>query len=119
MKTKIAARTMMFILTASLGAAAPLMAQGPSCYISPGLEKTFVSVRQLDQDSNRWMRSAADGRPRRAAGRQQPDGQNRHPNTSKPHRIKATRQTLKTVPAKGDHGSMTRFYGSSALCWLV
>jgi len=52
MKTKIAARTMMFILIASLLAAAPLMAQGPSCYISPGLEKTFVSVRQLDQDSN-------------------------------------------------------------------
>jgi len=42
----------MFTLIASLLAAAPLMAQGPSCYVSPGMERTFVSVRELDQDSN-------------------------------------------------------------------
>ena len=43
---------MMFTLIASLLAAAPLMAQEPSCYVTSGMEKTFVSVRELDQDSN-------------------------------------------------------------------
>lgn len=43
---------MMFTLITSLLAAAPLMAQGPSCYVSSGMERTFVNVRELDQDSN-------------------------------------------------------------------
>jgi len=42
----------MFTLIASLLAASPLMAQGPSCYVTSGMEKTFVSARELDQDSN-------------------------------------------------------------------
>jgi len=52
MRTKTAARIMMFTLIASLLAAAPLMAQEPSCYVTSGMEKTFVSIRELDQDSN-------------------------------------------------------------------
>lgn len=42
----------MLTLIASLSAAAPLPAQGPSCYVTPGMEKTLVSVRELDQDGN-------------------------------------------------------------------
>jgi hypothetical protein len=36
----------------SLLPAIPSNAQGPSCYVTPGLEKTFVSVREVDQDGN-------------------------------------------------------------------
>jgi hypothetical protein len=39
-------------LLASLLPAGPLMAQGPSCYVAAGMERTFVSVRGIDQDSN-------------------------------------------------------------------
>lgn len=42
----------MLILIVSLLAAAPLPAQGPSCYVAPGMETTFVGVREVDQDSN-------------------------------------------------------------------
>jgi hypothetical protein len=42
----------MFTLMVSLLAAAPLLAQGPSCYVTPGLEKTLVTVREVDQDGN-------------------------------------------------------------------
>jgi hypothetical protein len=49
MKTKTAA---MLILMASLMTAAASMAQGPSCYVTPGMEKTLVSVREVDQDGN-------------------------------------------------------------------
>jgi hypothetical protein len=43
---------MMVFVMVSLLPASPSMAQGPSCYVTPGMEKTFVSVRELDQDSN-------------------------------------------------------------------
>jgi hypothetical protein len=52
MKTKKAVRRAIFALMAVLSAAAPLMAQGPSCFVTPGMEKTRVSVRELDQDGN-------------------------------------------------------------------
>lgn len=42
----------MFTLIVGLSATAPLPAQGPSCYVTPGLEKTLVSVREVDQDGN-------------------------------------------------------------------
>lgn len=52
MKMKALARIMMVSVVTSLLPAGPSMAQGPSCYVTPGMEKTFVSVRELDQDSN-------------------------------------------------------------------
>jgi len=52
MKTKTAAGIVMLTLTVIFSAAAPLSAQGPSCYVTPGMERTFVSVREVDQDSN-------------------------------------------------------------------
>jgi len=52
MKKKTLARIMMVFFVGGLLLAEPSMAAGPSCYITPGMEKTFVSVRELDQDSN-------------------------------------------------------------------
>jgi hypothetical protein len=52
MKKKKAVRRAIFALMAVLSAAAPLMAQGPSCFVTPGMEKTLVSVREVDQDGN-------------------------------------------------------------------
>lgn len=31
---------------------APALGQGPSCYVSPSMEKTRIFVRELDQDGN-------------------------------------------------------------------
>ena len=42
----------MFALVLGLSAVSTLMAQGPSCYVTPGIEKTMVSVREVDQDGN-------------------------------------------------------------------
>lgn len=52
MKTKTAAWIVMFLLIVSLFAVTPLMAQSPSCYVTPQTEKTRVVVRELDQDGN-------------------------------------------------------------------
>ena len=52
MKMRALAWTMMLSVSASLLPAGPAMAQEASCYVTPGIEKTFVSVRELDQDSN-------------------------------------------------------------------
>lgn len=52
MRMRTLARIMMVIVMVSLLPAGPSMAQGPSCYIAAGMERTFVSVRELDQDSN-------------------------------------------------------------------
>jgi hypothetical protein len=30
----------------------PAQAQGPSCYVSPSIEKTFMFIRELDSDGN-------------------------------------------------------------------
>jgi hypothetical protein len=30
----------------------PAQAQGPSCYVSPSMEKTFMFIRELDSDGN-------------------------------------------------------------------
>ena len=52
MKMRTLAGIMMGSVLVTLLPAIPSMAQEPSCYVTPGLEKTFVSVRELDQDSN-------------------------------------------------------------------
>ena len=52
MKTETAALVMILALITTLWAEDPLLAQGPSCYVTPGMEKTFVSVRELDPDGN-------------------------------------------------------------------
>jgi hypothetical protein len=41
-----------FLVTAGLLHDAPALAQGPSCYVSPSMEKTRIFVRELDQDGN-------------------------------------------------------------------
>ena len=30
----------------------PAQAQGPSCYVSPSMEKTYMFIRELDSDGN-------------------------------------------------------------------
>jgi hypothetical protein len=52
MKKRTPARIVMVCVLMSLFSASASMAQGPSCYVTPGMEKTFVSVREVDQDSN-------------------------------------------------------------------
>ncbi|MGE5255794.1 MAG: hypothetical protein ACM3KE_03940 [Hyphomicrobiales bacterium] len=52
MKMRALAGIVMGSVWISLLAASPSIAQQVSCYVTPGLEKTFVSVRELDQDGN-------------------------------------------------------------------
>lgn len=52
MKTKTAARIVVLPLLVSLFAAAPLMAAGDSCFVTPRMEKTRVVVREVDQGGN-------------------------------------------------------------------
>ena len=33
-------------------AGSPAQAQGPSCYVSPSMEKTYMFIRELDSDGN-------------------------------------------------------------------
>lgn len=49
MKTKTAVRIVTFLLMVSLFAATSLMAESPSCYVTPQWEKTRVVVREVDQ----------------------------------------------------------------------
>lgn len=52
MKTRKLAWIMIVSVLVSLLPASLSMAQGASCYVTPGMERTFVSVRELDQDGN-------------------------------------------------------------------
>jgi hypothetical protein len=52
MKKRILAKSLMVSFMVGLLPAGPAMAEGPTCYVTPGMEKTFVSVRELDPDSN-------------------------------------------------------------------
>lgn len=41
-----------FLVAAGLLHEAPALGQSPSCYVLASMEKTFIFVRELDQDSN-------------------------------------------------------------------
>jgi hypothetical protein len=52
MKMRALAGIVMGSVWISLLTASPSIAQQASCYVTPGLEKTFVSIREVDQDGN-------------------------------------------------------------------
>ena len=52
MKTSRILWTALLFVAAGLLHDAPALGQGPSCYVSPSMEKTRIFVRELDQDGN-------------------------------------------------------------------
>lgn len=65
MKTKVLWITLLVAATASPALDCLAQGQGPTCYVSPSLEKTFIFIRELDSDGNpvnelggRWVNFA-------------------------------------------------------------
>jgi hypothetical protein len=53
MKPNAYFRIVLLALVAVVAAAdGPARAQGPSCYVSPSMERTYIFVRELDSDGN-------------------------------------------------------------------
>jgi hypothetical protein len=57
--------TLLVVATAFTAFDCPAQGQGPTCYVSPSMEKTFVFIRELDSDGNpvgelggRWVNFA-------------------------------------------------------------
>jgi hypothetical protein len=52
MKTSTIIWVAVLLVAAGLLHEAPAQGQGPSCYVTTSMEKTFIFVRELDQDDN-------------------------------------------------------------------